>query len=369
MAESQEFATIRRADLVREILGQACARRGMVILTTPYLRFESSFLRLEDDRVHCLATMDLDDAKYGLRSPDLRIRFPNGRHFYEGATRLLGLGRVDGRQSLQVAVPAALGNGNTRRTYRVERVGRVPVTLSTRRYDLVQGRLVNVSTTGVAVHLLQDPGDAGPAAGDRIHVDFTLAGGLRINARVQVRHLRDRVFGAEFQPPLADDLLETLAQWVFQRREEDILNQGLETRLEGAARPAEPGAGGEAILVSSSQELGERLAALMGSGMPPLRRVAPTIQSVRELPVAGRVIFLLHADSASWEGLKRLRALAEALPPGPPRVLVGTGLESGALYELGTELKAAWTCPLPANPGTMFARLLMGIFRKHFPDG
>ena len=131
MAESQEFATIRRADLVREILGQACARRGMVILTTPYLRFESSFLRLEDDRVHCLATMDLDDAKYGLRSPDLRVRFPNGRHFYEGATRLLGLGRVDGRQSLQVAIPAALGNGNTRRTYRVERVGRVPVTLST----------------------------------------------------------------------------------------------------------------------------------------------------------------------------------------------------------------------------------------------
>ena len=40
----------------------------------------------------------------------------NGRHFYEGATRLLGLGRVDGRQ-LQVAIPAALGNGNTRRTY------------------------------------------------------------------------------------------------------------------------------------------------------------------------------------------------------------------------------------------------------------
>lgn len=371
MAETPD-ATIRRADRVREILGQACARRSIVILTTPYLRVESCFLRLEGDRVHCLASMDLEDAKYGLRSPDLRVRFPSGGQFYEGATRLLGLGRVDGRPSLQVAIPTALGNGDWRRAVRVERVGRVPVTLSTRKYDLVQGRLVNISTTGVAVHLLQDPGDSGPAVNDRLHVDFVLAGGPRIVAKVLVRHLRDRSFGAEFLPVLPDDLLDALGQWVFKRREEDVLAQGLEAaRLDAGARTvgAESGAGGEVILISSSLELGERLAALLGDGMPPLRRVAPTIQSVRDLPVTGKVLFLLHADSAAWEDLKRLRALAEALPAGLPRVLVGTGPDSGALFELGTELKAAWTYPLPGNPGNLFARLLMGIFRKHFPEG
>lgn len=370
MAEPQDAASIRRADLIREILEQCCVRRGIVILTTPYLRFESCFLRLEGDRVQVLATMDLEDAKYGLRSPDLRLRFPCGQHFYEAATRLLGLGRTDGRQSLQLAVPAVLENGDGRRSYRVERVGRVPVTFSTRRFDLLQGRLANISATGLAVHMLQDPGDAGPAVNDRLHVDLTLAGGPRVVAQVLVRHLRDRVFGAEFQPVLPDPLLEAVSQWVFKRREEDVLGQGAETaRLEAGARAGggEPGAPGEVVLISASPELGECLAGLMGSGLPVLRRVAPTIQSVRDLPVNGRVLVLLHADSTSWEGLKRLRTLAEALPAGLPRVLVGTGLDAGQLYELGTELKAVWAYPLPANPGTLFARLLMGIFRKHFP--
>jgi hypothetical protein len=368
MAEPQDVASIRRADLVREILDHACARRSIAILTTPYLRFESCFLRLEGDRMHCLATMDLEDAKYGLRSPDLRVRFPSGPHFYEGATRLLGLGRIDGRQSLQLAVPAALDNGDWRRSYRVDRVGRVPVTLSTRKYQLLQGRLANISTTGVAVYLLQDPGEPGLAVNDPLHVDFVLSEGPRIQARVEVRHLHERTFGAEFRPDLPDAQVEPLGQWVFRQREADVLARELQpARKDPGIRPPGADGVGEVILISSSPELGERLAALMGGDMPPLRRVAPTIQSVRDLPVTGKVLVLLHADSGSWEDLKRLRALAEALPAGLPRVLVGTGLESGPLFELGTELKAAWTYPLTANPGTLFARLLSGILRKHFP--
>jgi hypothetical protein len=246
-------------------------------------------------------------------------------------------------------------------------VGRVPVTFSTRKYQLLQGWLVNLSATGLAVHLNRDYEDGELRVEDRIHVDFLLPEGPKVTVTVDVRHLRERVFGGEFQPPLAGPLLEALGQWVFKRREEEVFSQAPETAARVTGSPAAlPGR--EVVLISSDPELGERLAALMDRNLPPLRRLTPTIQSVRELAPGGRTLVLLHADSASWEGRKGLRTLAEALPAGLPRVLVGTGLDSGELFELGTELKAAWTYPLPDNPGTLFPRLLMGIFRKHFPE-
>jgi hypothetical protein len=367
MADSKGAASIRNAEAVREILGRLCSRSGLVILATPYMRFESSFLRLDADRVQCHATMDLDDAKFGLRSPDLRMRFPSGRHFLEGSTRLLGLGRANGRQSLELAIPAVLDNGDARSAYRVAHVGRVPVTLSNRKYELLQGRLMDLSTTGLAVHLLRDVEASELRVGDRIHVDFTLAEGPRVNVTVEVRHLRERMFGAEFRPALADPLLETLSQWVFKRREEDVF--GLEPGAGGTEAGAPVSvAGGEVILVSSSPDLGEQLASALDHRLPPLRRVAPTIQSVRELAPGSRTLVVLHADAASWEARKRLKTLVDALPAGLPRVVVGTGLDQAALYELGNELKAAWTYPLADGPGTLFPRLLLGIYRKHFPD-
>jgi hypothetical protein len=369
MADHRDDASIRTEGLIREILGQVCARRGIVILSTPYLRFESSFLRLDQDRVQCLATMDLEDAKYGLRSPGLRMRFPSGRHFYEAATQMLGLGRADGRQSLQLALPVLLDNGDARSSYRVERVGRVPVTFSTRRYELLQGHLVNLSTTGLRVLLNRDYEDGELLVDDRIHVDFTLAETLRVNARVEIRHLRGRTFGAEFRPVLADEVLEPLSQWVFKRREEDVLEQGPPAGARAEAGAGSAVAGGEFLLVGGSAELGERLAGLLGPDLPPLRRVAPNIQSMRDLGPGSRVLVLFHVDSEAWEGRKRLRALADALPVRVPRVLLGSGLDSGALYDLGTELKAAWTCPLPSGSSSLFPRLLMGVYRKHYPAG
>ncbi|MGA2081311.1 MAG: PilZ domain-containing protein [Holophaga sp.] len=366
VAEDQVNASIRNEELIREVLDQACDHSEIAILATPYMRFESCFLRLEEGMVHCHASMDLEDAKFGLRSPDLKIRFPHGQHFYEGATRLMGLGRAKGRPSLQLAIPVVLENGDYRRSYRVERVGRVPITFSTRRYDLLTGTLVNISTTGIRLYLNRDYEDGEMLVDDLVHVAFTLADDIRINAKVKVRHLRERTFGAEFRPPLEGDLLERLSRWAFQKREEDILALG-----RAAARtPGEPAqeSAAELILLSPSAELGERLAPLLAGVLPPLRRAAPTIQSVRDLGPVRKALVLLHVDSASWEARKRVRTLAEALPATLPKVLIGTGVDTAALFELGNELKAAWTYPLQPTPGSIFPRLLQGIYRKHFPE-
>jgi hypothetical protein len=311
--------------------------------------------------------MDLEDAKYGLRSPELKVRFPHAEHFFEGATRLLGLGRAEGRQSLQLGIPAQLEDGDYRRAYRAEHVGRVQVTFSTRKYELLLGTLVNISTSGLRLYLNRDYEEDELLVDDQIHVAFTLAGSIRINAKVLVRYVKDKVFGAEFRPPLSGALLEDLSRWVFQRRENDLLALGRGVLPELPGAKPDPAAGAELILFSSSSELGEQLAALLALDLPPLRRVPPIIQSVREFGPSSRALVLFHVDSPSWETRKRLRTLTEALPAAMPFVLIGTGLDAGQLSELGGELKAAWTYPLQPNPGSIFPRLLRGIFRKHFP--
>jgi len=362
--------TIRNVSLIRDVLDQACARNQILILATPYMRFETSFLRLEEGLFHAHANMDLEDAKYGLRSPDLKMRFPYAERFYEGSSRLLGLGRALGRPSLQLALPCLLEDGDYRAAYRAERVGHVPVTFSTRKYQLLSGTLVNISTSGLRLFSGRAYESDELMVGDVIHVALALGDSIRINTQVKVRHVRDKVFGAEFRPALDGALLESLARWVFRRREEDMQAHVRQAAAGEAPRPArpDPESGTELVLVSGSAALGEQLGALLPAGLPPLRRVTPSIQSVRELGTVRQALALFHVDSPSWETRKRLKALVEALGPTVPYVLIGSGVESAFLFELGAELKASWTYPLQANPGSIFPRLLLGIIRKHFPS-
>jgi hypothetical protein len=206
--------------------------------------------------------------------------------------------------------------------------------------------------------------------GEDIHVAFTLGGTIRINAKVQVRYIKEKVFGAEFHPPLAGGVLEQLARWAFQRQEEDTafaMARAITAQETGAADPGQGQGPAELVLVSASAELGERLTGLLAELLPPLRRVAPTIQSIRDLSPGRPTLVLFHLDSAAWESRKRLRMLAESLPAGLPSVVLGTGVETGLLFEMSSEIKASAAYLLPENPGTLFPRLLQGVCRKHFP--
>jgi hypothetical protein len=136
-----------------------------------------------------------------------------------------------------------------------------------------------------------------------------------------------------------------------------------------ASRTDPPVTAGEAelILVSTSHDLGERLRAILTGSLPPLRRIPPTIQAIRDLGGARKTLVLFHVDSPSWETRKRIKTLGEALPSTLPCVLIGTGPENTRLFDLGAEMRAAWTYVLPETPGNLFPRLVQGICRKCFP--
>ena len=74
-----------------------------------------------------------------------------------------------GRQSLSCPSRPSWRTASTAGAYRVTRVGRVPVTFSTRKYELLSGHLVNLSTSGVLVHFSRDYEEGELLVGDTIH--------------------------------------------------------------------------------------------------------------------------------------------------------------------------------------------------------
>ncbi|HEX9009068.1 MAG TPA: PilZ domain-containing protein [Holophagaceae bacterium] len=362
---------IRNAETIQEILARACERRELLILVTPYLRFETSFLRLEGQEIHILATMGREDATYGLRNADLRMRFPHGVSFLEAGTQLRGFGIVDGRRTLRLAVPESMQEEDHRGSYRVERVGRVPVTFSTPKYDLAVGTLVDISTTGARIYSTRDFAEEELQPGSAMAVTIPLTDGIRINSPVKLRHRHGRTFGVEFVPQLDEDVLQPLSRWVFERREEDrdrASRRGVEaaTPLEGIRNVSILPRG--LVLISGDPALETTLQDLLG-GLQPLHRVPPTAQALKEAFAQNPALVFFHLPSLGLDERRRLKPMAELLQGRVPFILLGTGIEGGPLLELGTELKAAVAIVFNPARGVFFQRLVQGVLRRTYEGG
>lgn len=356
--------TLRNPDAIRAALERATARREVLILVTPYLRFESAFVRLEEDAIQANATMAYEDAFYALKSSDLRMRFPHAFSFVEAPTRLLGFGMVGGKRTLRIQIPAALEEDEQRRAYRVERVGAVNVTFSTRRYELISATLVNLSTMGARMTALRDFEIDEVRLGDRIAITVPLTPEIHINHHAVVRYVNERVMGLEFHPPFTGALLDRLSRWVFQRREED---QERALRWTGASDAGAQKVQRQGlVLVSSDGALESQLRGQL-TGLPDLTRLAPNGQSLKELDTTGEAVVLFHVQGLGMEERRRVRMLVEGLGGGLPFVLLaGEDVDMAGLSELATQVKANATFRVTAKPNPLLPRLLLGILRKHF---
>jgi PilZ domain len=361
---------IRNTETIAEIISRACGRHEMLILVTPYLRFESSFVRNDKTEIQVVATMSREDATYGLRNAGLKMRFPNGISFLEAPTELKGFGMADGRRTLRLSIPEILQDEDYRGSYRVDRVGRIPVTFSTPKYDLVTGTLVDISTTGARIFSTRDFAEGEFLPGDDMAVTIQLTDLIRINTKVKLRHVRGRTCGVEYRPQLDEHLLHPLSRWVFEKREEDLerLTRRVETApISGVSLPQSSQPRG-LVLVSGDAALEAALQDLLG-GFQPLRRVPPTMSALKEAFNQRPALVLYHLPSLSLDERRRLKPLVEALQGRVPFLLLGTAVEGGALLELGSELKAAVSIVFNPERGIFFQRLVQGILRRIYEGG
>lgn len=362
---------IRNSETIAEIIKRACERRELLILVTPFLRFESSFLKLDGSEIHVAATMGREDATYGLRSAELKMRFPHSISFLEAPTALKGFGMFDGRRTLRVALPEFLQEEDHRGSYRVDHVGRVPVTFSTPKYDLITGTLVDISTTGARIYSTRDFAEGELQPGEDMAATIQLTDLIRINTMVKLRHVHGRTFGVEYRPQLEDRLLHPLSRWVFEKREEDL--ERISRRGVEIAAPSESGRPVVAtpsglLLVSGDASLEVTLQNLLG-GLQPLRRVAPTMSALKEAFSQKPALVLYHVPSLGLDERRRLKPMVETLQGRVPFLLLGTGMEGGPLLELGSELKATVSIVFNPERATFFQRLVQGVLRRTYEGG
>lgn len=362
--------TLKSPEEIRELIAQACDRRELLILATPYLRFESSFVALEGSELHALATMSRDDAVYGLNTQDLRIRFPKDLGFVEGQVQMLGLGLREGRRTVRLSLPKLVQESEQRVAYRVQRLGRVEVTLSTPKADLYTSTLQDLSVTGARLHLNRDLPENALHMGDRILVtipfgDSALASPLRIQTTALVRHFRGRGLGIEFQPELDPALRDPLSRWVFTKREED--RDRLARRLEQgprseATRPSHAEMG--ILFISADAELEVEVRQSLES-VRPLIRVQPTAQAVKEALSSKPVLAIFHVSSAGLDERRRLKTLMEIANRRVPALVLGTNLDGAALFELASEWKASSAVRWEKERSEFLRRLVQGMIRRH----
>jgi len=360
--------TIKKADEIQGILQQACSRRELLILATPYLRFQSAFVGIKDGELHIQATMSREDAMFGLRGPDLDLRFPDGLGFYEAKVEMLGLGMLDGRRTVRLALPRALHEKDQRKSYRAERVGRIVVTYSTLKGDLAQGSLVDISSTGARLHAQRDLDPAHIGPGTTLLLSVPLSQEIQIEARAEVRHVGARSIGLVFRPGLPAAVDQPLSRWIFLRREEE--RERLAQRMDVQDRSSRPKALGPTgiLLVSNDPELEEALGAFLRP-IQPLIRLPFSAQAVKDALAAGPPLVIFHVHGTNLDERRRTKALVELTAGKVPILILGTQVDGTSLFELSGEWKASSAMVWTPSRGLFLQRLAQGIIRRHTRGG
>jgi hypothetical protein len=360
--------SIKKSDEIQEILKQACARRELLILATPYLRFQSAFEAVQGGELHIQATMSREDAMFGLRGPELKLRFPDGLGFFEAKVEMLGLGVLGGRRTVRLSIPKVLAENDQRVSYRVERVGRVLATYSTLKGDLLQASLVDISTTGARLHAQKDLDPAAMGAGTTLLLSIPLSQDIQIETRAEVRHMGARSIGLVFRPGLPASVEQPLNRWVFLRREED--RERLAQRLEmsdRATRIHPPGPTG-ILLVSSDPELEAALGPFL-TPIQPLIRLPYSAQALKDALAGGPPLAIFHVSGTSLDERRRLKALVEIVQGKVPVLLLGTTVDGASLFELSGDWKASSAMVWNPSRGLFLQRLAQGIIRRHTAGG
>ncbi len=362
--------TIKKPEEILDILKKACGRRELLILATPYLRFESSFVAVEAEELHVLATMSREDAIYGLRTPDLKIRFPHGLGFYEAAVTSIGLGLHEGRRTVRVSIPKVIKENDQRVAYRVERVGRVPVTFGTPKANLHVAGLVDISTSGAQFHAQREVPAEEVGPGDQIVLDIPLSDQIKIHSGAIVRHLSGQRIGVQFTPKLPPDIEAPLSRWVFLGREEE--RERAARRLEEANAP-ELRMGTllpemSIVLVSLDASLEATLREVL-QNIRPLIRLAPAVQELKEALQGKPSLVLFHINGTGLDERRRMKTLTEIAQRKVPILLLGTRVDGATLFELSGEWKASSAMVWNPERATFLQRLVQGILRRHEAGG
>jgi len=351
-------------------LEELCDRKQTLYLATPYFAFESRFLERVGPDLEVRATMSRDAVRHALAKNPLRMRFPWGLTMFGGPTRILDYQERERSRFLRIAVPAVLAPDDQRRAFRLERTGRSTGALGSRELHLVKCTLENVSTLGIGVFCLEPLPPDGFRLGQELQVSLTLEQGPEIKASGRIAHSNGQVLGIAFSPPLAGTDLEKLTGWLQPRLESALRHWEDRANLRRQAeRAARPRLAPEGILLASGDPVLQAQVTAAIDGAAPLRWVWPAMAPFREAMECHPPRVLVLSVRGGMEESRRLRTLLESVPPQCPVVALGTGPDLDLARALAAEFKATLFVDRKTLDSVFFKRLMVGLIRKHYPEG
>jgi hypothetical protein len=367
----------RDKNKILEIITLACSRKSMLIFVTPYLRVESGFVGLVNDKVHASVTEGKAEALHSLRFTDMKVRFPHGNSFLEGIVKMVGPGKFDGCQTIVFEMPRALQENDDRRSHRVGfgNVGNVVAKVRVPNGNYFNAPLVDVGVGGARVgYKFADFGKGRLKWGSRVSLVFTIPDVVHVVTEGVVCHVDDGGFGVRFDPSLSSPVAEALASWVFRKREEET------GRIDSLIQHGADAAGSEesidapkpdkrrVLISTSSNEIEDCLRGPLSSELDVLR-CHTSVASVMGMMAQAPHLLILHVNNNNSETRGFLKSVGALVSKNLPILLLASGVEMSLVQELGAECGAVASFGWSRERSLLVQRLIVGILRKHFGLG
>jgi c-di-GMP-binding flagellar brake protein YcgR len=362
--------SFKNKDAIRNIFENACTRRELLIIVSPYLRFRSHVVHLEGNEVHARVSMGRGDAVYALRGSELKLRFPNKSNVLEAPLKVIGFGMVDDKKTIKFALPQSLYENDDRKAYRVEQVGDITATVSTQNNQIIDTALMDISASGAKLVARGGLPDNTIRASDNIRLTITIPGITTINSSAKVHYVDEGAFGVEYIPKLNASVMDPLASWIFRKREQEFQRLSF-------TPDTEPGQGASVAAKKEHEEnIGillitrdDRMAAHISRALAEGRdfyRVQPAVAEIKKTLEKKPHLVILHIADNNMEERRLLKLLVATIPRDLPILLLSTDVENNMLFELGHEWKVASTMAWNKDRGILLQRLVLGMLRKHY---
>ncbi|MCL1893845.1 MAG: PilZ domain-containing protein [Holophagaceae bacterium] len=360
---------------IQTIFKEACDRRESLIFVTPYLRFESNFVHLDGHEVHARVTLGRGDALSALSVVDLKLRFPYAYSFLEAPAKLLGPGLYEGIRTIRFALPAMLYEHDDRKSFRVDRgVGNIIATIGTPANQIIVASVVDISAHGAKLSIRDGVHNSDLKANDKISLSIPIPGIVTININAIIRYMENGEFGLEYTSRLPASTMDPLGSWIFIKQEEERgridfrrsqNEHWTDGEVDGTGRTKDQGG---ILAITSDDALEEALKKLL-SEENKFYRAQPTAGSIKKLLEKRPHLVIFHIPDNNLEVRRLSKSLIGLIPMDIPTLLMGTGIDSEALSELGQEWKVASSIVYTKERGILIHRLVLGMIRKHFGHG
>ncbi|HNX31804.1 MAG TPA: PilZ domain-containing protein [Holophaga sp.] len=366
--ESRPSGAIQGTEL-EAVVDELCDRKQPLLLSTPYLHYESRFLERNGGQVKIRATMNRDAARHGLGQHPLRLRFAWALTFYSGPTRILDYIQEENQRFLVIDLPGQLILDEQRRAFRVDQVGHSSGALGSPDGTILKISLENISTLGASIFCIEAIPAERFQMGRPLALSLSLDKGFDFTCGAKIRHSDGQTLGLVFDPPLAGLPLQRLEEWIAPRKEEAFRRwqnrAELRARAERQVRPKAQPSG--ALLLSSRAELKAQITMVL-EGELAVRTVPPAVAPFKEALAEPPLILLVDALNEGVEGRYRLRTIVESMPVKAPVVVLGSSETPESAMILARELKEAIFLEWKPEHGVFLRRMLKMLVQGYGKD-